>query len=171
MIVRGQGGYFRYEGYAAPAFQILAELPSAETVKVLAAFIDVDDHRPPESGGFGAPAIHARRTLGKLLEDPPINYTHPIEPWLQWRDEIEAGQRTFRLKGSETRYNFKGPVSANVRNPRDPKRPSAEKTTATTLAVEEESRNRPPAAVIAIAGILLLGAIGWFIRSRRPVAG
>ena len=99
-----------YEAYAARAFQILELLPSTETVRIVSSFLD-DSWIPATASDAGCPSVNAQRILGALLQDPPrTERPFDVPSWQSWRKAVDAGTRTFKLKGSNTESNFSGPA-------------------------------------------------------------
>ncbi len=136
------------EYYAAVAFPILGQLPSAETVKVLGGFLNdpegrdgknlLGEPRSKTGDDFFPRPCHAEiatRSIRKLgIDHPPfaapkgnereILREGEIDAWKDWWNEVKAGKRTYHFVGSTIEYGADGPVSPTaIRNPaRDPKR-------------------------------------------------
>ena len=71
MLVKGEwdriDNSMGYQDYVTPAYQILLELPSAETVTVMARFQE-DTYLPPDnSGGPSSPSSYAQSVILKHL--------------------------------------------------------------------------------------------------------
>lgn len=165
-----------YHGYAVPAYQILAELPSPETVRVMSRFLD-DTQEPGAPGErIAPPSTYALNSLRTFIQDPPTDNPWHLQPWLDWRAEIEAGKRTFRMKGSKAEYNFEGKVLGNTHGATDrtPKRTDTASGNSMQLGdssrsnpARRKTRENPPVVAIVVAALLLIGSAGWLLVSRR----
>lgn len=104
--------YPDYEAYAVEAFRILELMPSAETVAVVSSFLD-DSWNPHDASDAGNPSINAQRILGSILRNPPkTEGPFDVPSWMSWRKGMDSGTHSFMLKGSDKRFNFRGPVAA-----------------------------------------------------------
>ena len=106
-------------------FDTLAELPSAENVRVLGEMLS-NEWVPP--GNETAPASEklpplANRATGTLMKLPiknkPAAFTGPVTretiirdlpAWRLWYEQIRSGKRTFSFEGDTTEYDLNGPA-------------------------------------------------------------
>lgn len=98
------------------AYETLAELPSAETVKVLGelVFDDRDPWKswPPSDGGKPLPnttrSVLALNRLG-IKNAPSKNIAFDeadIHTWQLWFEQVKAGTRTFSFEGDDRVYSL-----------------------------------------------------------------
>ncbi|MDA0767970.1 MAG: hypothetical protein O3A92_14255 [Verrucomicrobia bacterium] len=117
------------------AFEILRQLPSPETARVLA---ELFDQRKDWGPGIQTVSSEAARCLNAMLEDPPNFNSGDFPSWLQWREDVRQGKATFRFKGSITRYTFDGPVGTVT--PNDRNRPTRQGSGGRVSAGEEKDQ-------------------------------
>ena len=103
-------------------FQILENLPSVETVRVLGEFLSDDrgaeisfdeQINTGETSNDGL-AMSAISRLGIAnAPTPPIRVAEDmdrkLESWKHWYAEVKAGRRTFRFEGDPVDYDLRGP--------------------------------------------------------------
>ena len=103
-------------------FQILENLPSVETVRVLGEFLSDDrgaeisfdeQINTGETSNDGL-AMSAISRLGIAnAPTPPIrvaeDMNRKLESWKHWYAEVKAGRRTFRFEGDPVDYDLRGP--------------------------------------------------------------
>ena len=166
-------------------FQTLAQLPSAETVRVLGEFL-FDDHGILPGDGEQAwlerpNSRCAANALSKLpLVARPVTAkesgSEDVPTWRLWYQQVKAGTRTIRFVGDPKEYNLRDlmrqPATPDTNpratrqaaNDRQPTGPSGDSETNTS-----SSATWP--ALIA-AGLVILAAAGWyFLRGRKARAG
>jgi len=104
------------------------------------------------------------------IDKPPVVHspTSPwesVDAWKDWWNEVKAGKRTYRFKGSPIEYGPDGPVAAQAVT--RPERNST-KTTVPQPESAEIVQNSKPEKIYWIVGgsILLILIAGW-----RALAG
>ena len=173
---KSPGSYSDYLTKRMYAMQTLEHLPSVETVRVLAGFLDDMDVRHDSQGRIYGKAntAYAMNGLDKIVADPPCPPGGGPEAWLAWREEIEKGQSTFRVKGSEERCNFRGPVERQERARKNPATLPGTAGAAPPATAAQASGENSLAAPIRrlwpwVAGIVTLTAAGlWWLKRRKP---
>ena len=164
--------YSDYLTERGTSLQTLALLPSVETMEVLMAFLDDHDRpsgEPGDLGYFNPLSLQITPILEQLLEDPAPRGTS----WLDWRDEVRRGQRTFRFKGSEIRYNFVGPAPDKVTRPPKPLPSEASGHSPSDSGEQPNRGNTTPDphparnTIAALAGTLLLLSLLWWAYTKR----
>jgi hypothetical protein len=126
--------YGDYEHYRQFAFEVLALLPSSESVAVLGHFLNDPEERDgkdllgnrhiasdwvPFPINCGAAYI-AISNLG--IANPPTDGDLPerngrfyeirkVDAWKNWWNEVKDGKRTYRFIGSDIEYGPDGPIS------------------------------------------------------------
>jgi hypothetical protein len=189
-----------YNGMRQDAFDIFALLPSPETVAVLGYYLEDPEGRDGKNllghpivvpGSDVAPGTpncgKAFMALGKLgIEHPPapltplensLQYHERVDVWKQWWNEIKAGKRTYRFKGSPIEYGPDGPATpeqiekARATRERDEKRATGH---ARRTDKEEGSENEPdanersrPLFMLIAAAVAVLVSIAWYYRRYR----
>ena len=168
-------------------------LPSAESVAVLASYLKHPEGRDGKIAS-GQPcadqsaqgiSLDATMCLMKIgIENPPIinriegeSDWVQVDAWKEWWDEIEAGVRTYRLKGSPIEFGPDGPVDPATikRLSRDSAGLAVGKAGAGDLRgdldLEAEAKGGPKVGVIAalVVALGLLAIAGWrvLLRKRR----
>jgi hypothetical protein len=118
---------------AKTGFQVMAHLPSVETVRVLSEFITDDRGKltlPPkptydDQVAWQVNRPHSYSALFSLNALPlvskpckplghafmPEEMDDAVKSWQQWFEEIKAGKRTFRFEGDPTDYDLNGPAT------------------------------------------------------------
>ena len=132
--VGGLTDRLRYGQVCYDAFEILALLPSPESVAVLGHYLEDPEGRDGKDllgnpiyvpGSDVEPALpncgRACLALGRLgIEHPPIQginfedrskYHERVDIWKQWWSEIKSGKRTYRFIGSNIEYGPDGPAT------------------------------------------------------------
>jgi len=171
-------GYGRME--ALEYLKALQYLPSAESVAALAYFLDDPEGRDGKTilGDIPEASIQSRSISGQVasmldqigIEKPPTANApksgwERVDAWKDWWNEVKAGKRTYRFKGSPIEYGPDGPVAAQA--VMRPERNST-KTTATQPESAEIVQNSKPEKIYWMVGgsILLILIAGW-----RALAG
>jgi len=178
-----------YSNLQWDGFQILGQLPSPETVRVLGDFLY------DESGGFnpkdGDPmpsideimaqqkknCVLVARPLFNLIDNPPVSADqgNAVEVWRLWYEQVKAGSRTFRFKGNPTEYDLNGPAPKEKLQrverdrKRDGERAVGHKKSTSTPASEAAitQTNKPYSLTWLIAAVGLIGAAVWYFVSGR----
>jgi len=106
-------------------FDVLAHLPSPETVRVLGNYLDderdlalVPPHKPGAidvTGGSPANAALAATALTQMgIRNPPVgkreyisDFREPASRWKAWYEEVKTGKRPFSFVGQKVEYRFK----------------------------------------------------------------
>jgi len=163
-------------------FETLAQLPSAETVKVLGEMLSDEWQASPGpvygDRVFSSMAAHGALTLNELpLVDPPASSTNTlltgkdrIADWQVWYAERKSGLKTFAFKGEPKEYRFKPdgtwdtiPISL----------PPGEVVSKAPISVTPKAVVIPPVQGqdrtwiwITSLSVLLLAVVGWLIRKK-----
>ncbi|MFD0895476.1 hypothetical protein KBB96_19925 [Luteolibacter ambystomatis] len=104
-------------------YETLQQLPSPETVKVLGELLfdergkqynddPVRDSRLPHAN-----CRYAAKSLAVLIDKPPYDAKlnpssdSALDAWRLWYQQVKAGTRTFRFKGSPIAYSLSGPAT------------------------------------------------------------
>ena len=195
----GKLGLEDWSAEKQPYFAVLKQLPSEETVEVLGDFAmdkfafafskNPEDLAVPGllqykysdySVDFTVcvPAMSALEALG--IDDPPVK-GHLREDvrqalWSRWWQEVKAGKRKYRFKGSDVLHPVNAPPGAE-REVRRPERHPGSTSVAKTLEnpaskptdeVKAERTNLHWPVFAAIVGVLLAGLVYWQrARSRK----
>jgi len=166
-------------------FQMLALLPSPETVAVLGEFLNEEDEDSilKNIGGSVAsnydpvfvptPNSHrAVQALWKLIDNPLAPYRGVLNPkidipeWILWYNQVKAGTLTIRFKGDPQEYSLTGPVRG-AKNPdisSDTIRPQVRDE---SLPESGKSSSSIPTSWIAGGIAALLAIVGWFFVRRN----
>jgi hypothetical protein len=174
------------------SFQTLQHLPSEETVEVLIGFLEDNfacaDSRNPEDYqipglesyrewdmSVRAPAASSLANLG--IENPPGRTDSHIDGggvrrgWIQWWNEVKAGKRKYRFKGSSVEHPVNAPpgTAREVRRPeRHSEPPSKEKTT--PIPVQEPPRSErekgPQWSLFAAIAAAMVAVMLYFIKRK-----
>ncbi len=169
-----------YQRERAYTFQTLAELPSPETVRVLGEFLydDRDWREMPENPSLDDVVMaqpnfsRAIEALHALLENPPMPLSREdmfykdVETWRLWYEQVKAGNRTFRFKGDPQEYTLEGPAPVRL-EPSVGRTTDRPKAAAAGGQVSAEETPVVPGVALIVTSILLVGALGYYIRSRR----
>ena len=188
-VLAGTMPLWQWENLTMNSFEPLEHLPSEETVEVLAGFVDdnfsdttstnPEDTNYPgflvmEAGHYivNCPAAAALEALG--IEQPPYKdrprrFGEFKTLWSQWWQEVKAGKRKYRFKGSDVLHPVNAPpgTGREVRRPeRYPGSPSVAKTlenpaSKPTDEVKAERPNLHWPVFAAIVGVLLAGLVYW----------
>jgi len=163
------------------SLQTLKYLPSAESVAALAHFLDDPEGRDGKTivgttseNGIESVSISCQvaTMLDQIgIENPPKIYSpktrwESVDAWKDWWNEVKAGKRTYRFKGSPIEYGPDGPVAAQTVT--RPGHDSA-KTGPLQSSSQEVIRTSDFAKTlwIIIGSALLLLIAGWKIFSSR----
>lgn len=105
-----------YWSYAQYAFSVLELMPSDECVRVLAGFVHDTEALSEDvsTGGPSTPGHHSRKVLRTILSNPPTKSLYADEVWLKWRDDLKAGNASYRFQGSTSRYSWNGPLDERI---------------------------------------------------------
>ena len=175
-------GYDRRD--AMWSLETLQYLPSFESVAALASFLSdpegrdgttIIGDRPGDQITRIAISCHAADLLDGIgIEKPPVihNITsnwQRVDAWSDWWNEVKAGKRTYRFKGSPIEYGPDGPVAAQ--SVTRPAHDSVKASPSRNEAVEVAGGPKPQLIYWMVGGgslLLLIG--GWkFMSSRRQV--
>jgi len=164
-------------------FETLAQLPSAETVKVLGDFLDdtrgrheLDEDIDPEERAAEIPIYGA--ALNALIKLPirskpyqndsrtvsEEEWDERMNAWKKWYAEIKAGTRTFRFLGDDREYNLSGPIDST----------GGEERTSETRSMADVPGSAPakpshlPAVGLGVAVCALLAGAWLAFRPKKP---
>lgn len=173
--------WYAYNQNSTKAFQVLALLPSAETVRVLGKMLE-DDWKYPE---YDNPAL--RESYGEALDCRAMSYlmqlpianpptanllgaserSENVHLWKQWYAEIESGRRTFRFIGDDTQYDLRGPIrrGGGMDTNRTGKRTKI--STPGEKQIPEASPMSNQFLPYLIGGLVLLAGLGVYLRGKR----
>lgn len=172
------------------AFQVLRNLPSPETVRVLGHYLDDEWVSPvplEKPHWFEKPlASHAAEALeGLPLVNKPVNRNRldrgdpekDLRTWQQWHEQIKSGKRTFRFEGDPTEYDLNGPAPEEklVRIERDRKRDEERanrsgKNGSVQIGGLERFTSSPGSTAGIIAAVLGIIAAGWYFWRKKAQA-
>ncbi len=191
----GKISWSNYNRVRSEAFDTLEHLPSVEAVRALGDFLgdeeDPNALRPGDEAtdtlGPGSNSGLATMALRSLIQDDPVKSKNgwlelgEKKAWQQWYEQIKAGNRTFRFEGDPTEYDLNGPASGQklAHISRDRKRDAErqvgrERTSGSTVVAEPEVASKPSKSMsvaLVIAGLVLLGSLGWYFLRRRSRKG
>lgn len=173
-----------YDRYRMGAFETLANLPSAETVKVLGEFLyDERDYqevsptlRNDDIREFGTNAGAAAAALSNLRidfqrtkQDAGKPHYLPVETWKLWYEQVKAGTRTFRFEGDPHEYNLSGPVGMVMAAPVTDHSPKHQ------AVPDKKGIDKAAASPFYNIGLLaaclgIMAAVGYFIRAKSRVS-
>lgn len=162
-------------------FQRLELMTSSEAVAILGDFLFDDRGYVPNPKGISTPdgplgmspnSSYALKALAALpLETKPLKprksnfviYEQDIGAWRLWFEQIKAGTRTFRFKGSAQNYSLSGPVDeALIPSPRNPPVRNSGRTDQRPQP-EAPQTSRSQLGLLWCAAGCLLVLILWFI--------
>ncbi len=191
----GKISWSNYNRVRSEAFDTLEHLPSVEAVRAVGDFLDDEEDpnalRPGDEAtdtlGPGSNSGLATMALRSLIQDDPVKSKNgwlelgEKKAWQQWYEQIKLGNRTFRFEGDPTEYDLNGPASGQklAHITRDRKRDAErqvgrERTSGSTVVAEPAVASKPsksmPVALV-IAGLVLLGSLGWYFRKGREREG
>ncbi|MBB5351240.1 hypothetical protein HNR46_001474 [Haloferula luteola] len=131
----GIGYPHEYDVERVNVVKTLEAIPAPGSVRALGELLFDDSGVPypieenPDSWSPPENPVLAMRALTEILENPPLDAGEltpleevriQLEAWRSWFDQVRAGRRSFRLKGSLQSYT--------LANPTDQKRPPAWET-------------------------------------------
>jgi len=168
-----QLGYNRDD--ALDSLKALQYLPSAESVAALAYFLNDPEGRDGKTilGDIPEASIQSRSISGQVasmldqigIEKPPTANApksgwERVDAWKDWWNEVKAGKRTYRFKGSPIEYGPDGPVAAQ--SVTRPERNSTKATAPHPESAEIVQSSKPEKIYWIVGGsILLILIAGW----------
>lgn len=175
------------------SFQTLKHLPSEETVSVLMEFVndhfaDLNSKNPEDYeslssrdphylGSFTVQGVAATTLEALGIQPPPykdpakLRYEENLELWNQWWDQVKAGKRKYRFKGSTVDHPVNAPpgTAREVRRPeRHPEPPLKEKTSQNPVPEQPRSeREKGPQWSLFVAIAVALAAVMLYFIKRK----
>jgi len=158
-----QGPRNDYDRNRSFNFEVLANLPSPETIRVLGEFLADDrDNQSLEyilglpRTGYPANSIMAANAftligLRNPVSKPPLSWDYTdLNLWRKWYAEVKAGRLAFSFVGQQVEYRFKpdGTVETTPVNIQDPPPPPPVKY-AQSIPEFEDNQKKPMGSAAA----------------------
>jgi hypothetical protein len=161
------------------AQDVLSQLPSAETVRVLGELLYDERGRRTQPRAPGeeftgevpnfAPALGALKRLPLVNNPGASEAPGMLETYRLWYEQIKAGNRTFRFEGDPHEYSLDGPVATIAVSTERPSR--AARQSVANPEEEPQAETGPPIGVVIVASVILLLSALFFFRGRHSRDG